>query len=65
MNMFVNHFKQSNDQLVLGLAMVKRMSGLGQPPKSQKRLFYAVLFDEFQKVGLAPNQSALDNEAFC
>jgi hypothetical protein len=45
--------------------MVKRMSALGQPPKSRKRLFSAVMFDDFQQIGLVPNQSASDKEVFC
>jgi len=65
MNIFFGYFKQSGDQPIQSFVMVKRMSSLGQPSKSRKRLFSAVMRNDFKQMRLVPNQSASDSEVFC
>ena len=47
MNILITYFKQRNGKPEPSFAMVKRMFSSEQPPKSRKRLFSAVRFNDF------------------
>ena len=53
MNILITHCKQRYGKPEPSFVMVKRMFSSEQPPKSRKRLFSAVMFNDFVKVNNA------------